>query len=94
MKNKKGITLVALIITIIVMIILAGVSISLVSGDNGILNKAEVAGEKQNYATLEERIKAQCEYITQGENAGKVNLSETESNIIDMELEEIKRMNL
>ena len=41
MKNQKGITLVALIITIIVMLILAGVSISLVVGDNGVLTQAE-----------------------------------------------------
>ena len=38
---KKGITLIALIITIIVLLILAGISISLVMGDNGILSKAQ-----------------------------------------------------
>jgi type II secretory pathway pseudopilin PulG len=43
MKNKKqknGITLIALIITIIVLLILAGVTISSLFGDNGIINKA------------------------------------------------------
>ncbi len=41
MKKQNGITLIALIITIIVLLILAGVSISLVVGDNGVLNKAQ-----------------------------------------------------
>lgn len=40
MKNQKGITLVALVITIIVLLILAGVSISLVVGNNGVLTQA------------------------------------------------------
>ena len=43
MKKNKGITLVALVITIIVLLILAGVSISLVVGDNGVLTQAQNA---------------------------------------------------
>ena len=46
MRNQKGITLIALVITIIVLLILAGVSIAMLTGDNGILtqtNKAKVA---------------------------------------------------
>lgn len=41
LKADKGITLVALIITIIVLLILAGVSISMVLGENGLINKAQ-----------------------------------------------------
>ena len=40
MKNQKGITLIALVITIIVLLILAGISIAMLAGDNGVLNKA------------------------------------------------------
>lgn len=40
MRNQKGITLIALVITIIVLLILAGVSIAMLTGENGILNKA------------------------------------------------------
>lgn len=51
-KKEKGITLVALVITIIVLLILAGVTISLVVGDNGVINKAQDAktnmGNAQN----------------------------------------------
>ena len=47
LKGQKGITLVALVVTIVVLIILAGVSIALVIGDNGIATKATKG--KQNY---------------------------------------------
>ena len=53
-KNEKGITLIALIITIIVLLILAGVSISLVVGENGILSRATDASKKTNEAKAEE----------------------------------------
>ena len=42
-RNNKGITLIALVITIIVLLILAGVSISMLSGDNSILTNATKA---------------------------------------------------
>lgn len=45
MKKHKGITLIALVITIIVLLILAGVALSLVAGNEGILEKAEKATE-------------------------------------------------
>lgn len=41
MKQQKGITLIALVITIVVLIILAGVAISLTLTDNGIFNRAK-----------------------------------------------------
>ena len=43
MKNNKGITLIALIITILVMLILAGVAISMVIGEDGVINQAQNA---------------------------------------------------
>lgn len=45
LRNQKGITLVALVVTIIVLLILAGVSISMVAGDNGIATRASEASE-------------------------------------------------
>lgn len=39
LKNKKGITLIALIITIIILLILAGVTLILIMGENGIIRK-------------------------------------------------------
>ena len=46
MRKNKGITLVALVVTIVVLLILAGVSINLVLGNNGIITKAKEAAEK------------------------------------------------
>ena len=40
MKRQKGITLIALVITIIVLLILVGVTITMLTGENGILNQA------------------------------------------------------
>lgn len=57
MKDKKGITLVALVVTIIVLLILAGVSISMVTGDNGIVAKAKKSVEKTNAANADEEQK-------------------------------------
>ncbi len=56
LKQKKGITLIALVITIIVLLILAGVSIAMLTGDNGILTQATNAKEKTDKATEEEKI--------------------------------------
>ena len=50
LKGNNGVTLVALVITIIVLLILAGVSISLVVGDNGVLNQAVNAADSTNEA--------------------------------------------
>lgn len=54
LKANKGITLVALIITIIVLLILAGVSISMVLGNNGLLNNSKNAVTKYNAAKQNE----------------------------------------
>ena len=57
--NKKtknnGITLIALVITIIVLLILAGVSIAMLTGSNGILTRAQEAKEKTQIASVEEQ---------------------------------------
>ena len=56
MKNKtNGITLIALVITIIVLLILAGVSIAMLTGENGILSQAQKAKNSTEQAALEEQ---------------------------------------
>ena len=63
MKNK-GITLIALVVTIIVLLVLAGISISMLTGQNGILNRASEAKEKTGTANVEEQRKlAQAEAL-------------------------------
>lgn len=56
MKKDRGITLIALVITIIVLIILAGVSINLVLGENGILVKAKQGKEEYAQASAKEKL--------------------------------------
>ena len=55
--NNKGITLIALVITIIVLLILAGVSISMLTGENGILTQASNAKKVTEEAAKEENSK-------------------------------------
>ena len=76
MKNKKqsGITLVALVVTIVVLLILAGVSINLVLGENGLITQAKEAKEKtasgmneENYlinSAIPDYIDAQVNEVT------------------------------
>ena len=56
MKKNKGITLVALVVTIVVLLILAGVSINLVLGNNGIIAKAKDAETKSAEASQNDLI--------------------------------------
>ena len=56
-RNARGITLIALVITIIVLLILAGVTIAALSGDNGILKRATQAKTKTVKENAEEQIK-------------------------------------
>ena len=52
MKNQKGITLVALVVTIVVLLILAAVSIAMLRGDSGIISNAQ----KAKYANIEGEV--------------------------------------
>jgi len=54
MKNQKGITLVALVVTIIILLILAGVSLSLVAGSRGMLKQADNAVSTSTLANVKE----------------------------------------
>ena len=54
--SKKGITLIALVITIIVLLILAGVTITTLTGDNGILNKASKAKLETEYSEVRDAM--------------------------------------
>ncbi len=73
--KQKGVTLIALVITIIVLIILAGVSINTLIGDNGIITKAQQAKENILLAQEEEtkqlnQLYSQLNYIEGGEING------------------------
>ena len=57
LKNNKGITLVALVVTIIILIILAGISINMLIGTDGLITKAQQAKENIELAEIEEQTR-------------------------------------
>ena len=71
-KRENGITLIALVVTIVVLLILAGITISLVFGSNGVINKAQEANENTKIAQVREQLELAKgpEYI---EGNGKYN---------------------
>ncbi len=54
LKGQNGVTLVALVVTIIVLIILAGVSIAMILGDNGVVTQAQHAANETYVESAEE----------------------------------------
>ena len=82
LKEQKGITLVALVITIIVLLILAGVALNLVLGEDGITNRAVNAGKTQNIAGAKEKLELdvanygaefyQAKYVNNDTNATSI----------------------
>ncbi len=89
-NNKKGITLIALVITIIVLLILAGITIATLTGENGILTKAMEAGTKQEYAQLKEELELeilniQTNKISNGEDFTREDLQDLSNIGAEME---------
>ncbi len=71
-KVEKGITLIALVITIIVLLILAGVTIATLMGDNGILTKATESKDKTEEGEEEEKVKLSAMGALAKDNGGKI----------------------
>ena len=80
MKNNKGITLIALVITIIVLLILAGVSIAMLTGSNGILTQAQNATTQTVQGEVEEACKLAVANLI-AENAGTPAGGYTDANV-------------
>ena len=78
-KKQTGITLIALVITIIVLLILAGVSIATLTGNNGILTQANTAKESNNSATAKEKV--QLEAAGSFDNTGAFNKESFKTNL-------------
>ena len=93
-KNVKGITLIALVITIIVLLILAGVTIATLTGDNGILTKANEAKTITNEKDEEEQIEiGYTEYLMADQTGEKVNFEVSEAAVTGKEGDWIIRFN-
>lgn len=63
MRNQKGITLIALVITIIVLLILAGVSIATLMGDNGLLTKSQQGVRDNRIATAKDLVSTEAQAL-------------------------------
>lgn len=72
LKRSKGITLIALVVTIIVLLILAGISISMLMGQNGILNRAAESKREHTVAQEREAIAIAYSASMNVDNIGKV----------------------
>lgn len=57
MKNKRGVTLIALVITVIILLILAGITLYLTGGQKGIIEKAQMSGKNYIEVAKEEEVK-------------------------------------
>ena len=84
-KESKGITLIALVITIIVLLILAGVSIAMLTGENGILTQAQRAANEtenaaQNEAAILDEYNQYLNNVTGGGTTGGENRPATDEN--------------
>ena len=78
-NGKNGITLIALVITIIVLLILAGVTIATLTGDNGILTKAQSAKTQNDKATVKEQV--DLAIAASLDETGKINLGQLKTNL-------------
>ena len=83
-KNRNGITLIALVVTIIVLLILAGVSIITLTGDNGIITRTEKVKKTTEEAAIKENISLAYAHAQIGKYAGK---NETFADEIKKDLE-------
>ena len=96
---KKGITLVGLVVTIVIMLILSAVTITLTIGENGIIRQAVKAGEKQKEAQEKEKNELDKLYSSMfvaTNDDSKITISmEDLSTLIDSKVEQkIKTMNV
>ena len=83
LKATKGITLIALVITIIVLLILAAVSIATLTGENGILSKANTAKTETEKAGAKEKV--QMAVMSSFDDSGKLDYTQLKTNLDKVE---------
>ena len=93
MKNQKGITLVALVITIVVLLILAGVTISMVLGPNGVLTNSQKAKDNSAQGTANDALATALSSLSTdyyaGDGANQSSLSAMLDTVREGKLEEL-----
>ena len=84
LKKEKGITLVALVITIIVLLILAGVTIAMVVGDNGILTRSRQSKFESIESEIEEKVEMAMSDLEADMQANDSNAAYTETEVCNI----------
>ena len=95
MKNQKGITLIALVITIIILLILAGVSIAMLTGENGLLTRSREAQTVTIQKNNEDIVKLAVsdlltEYHAGGAIANNITNTNNTPSTLEINTEELK----
>lgn len=90
-KGENGITLIALIVSLMVLVILAGVTITTLTGDNGLLNKASLSKQKTDNAADAEKNKIDSYQDVMYDAIGERNISEDRINeIVDEKIDALR----
>ena len=99
LKSQKGITLVALVITIVIVLLLAGITISTLSGNNGLFSKVKQAKEKYLISDAKEKLitklmKLQIEVTDEEQRSATIDdinkMVDKNSKYYDVEIESVK----
>ena len=75
MKKEKGITLIALVVTIVILLILAGISISMLTGENGVITQARKSKEATEQAKVEEHVSIALASVIAKNNGSTVGIT-------------------
>ena len=87
LQKEGGITLIALVVTIVVLLILAGISISMLGGENGIITKAQESKEENRGGAVEERRDLWIANIKTDENTGTKTAQELDEVLLELKTE-------
>lgn len=90
MRKRRGITLIALVITIIVLLILAGITISMITSQDGILNKAILAKNVMEKSKSEEEVKLAWTEVIADISTGDLKDKDITSEKLDTYLKDLK----
>ena len=102
LKNKKGITLIALVITLIILLVLAGITVVALSGENGLFSKTKQAREKYSISEAKEKLttklmQLQTEVTDEEQRSATIEdinkLVDEDSKYYDKEIESVKDRN-
>ena len=91
-NKQKGITLIALVVTIVVLLILAGISISMLGGENGIITKAKKSKDETTLGEIKEEINVAWGKVYIDKNLEGIDINEQASRLKDILKEKDKKV--